>query len=54
MMNTTQADFRMDEPTITFHNGKAYLIRTCYEMVAGRWEGFVSMVPVKDASRRVQ
>jgi hypothetical protein len=49
-----QDDFRMSEPTITFHDGKAYLIRTCEEFVNGRWEGFVSVEPVKDASERVQ
>lgn len=53
-MDAQQSDFRMDEPTITFHNGEAYIVRTCYELIAGRWEGFVSMVPVKDASTRVQ
>jgi hypothetical protein len=46
--------FRMSEPTITFHDGKAYEIRTCEELVSGRWEGFVSMQPVKLATERVQ
>jgi len=49
-----QEDFRMSEPTITFHDGKAYFIRVCEEFVDGRWEGFVSMQPVKDGSARVQ
>ena len=53
-MKKQQDDFRMSEPTITFHNGTAYLIRTCEELVDGRWEDFVSMEPVKDASGRVQ
>lgn len=45
----------MGEPTITFHNGKTYLIRTCEEFIDDRWEGFVSMELVKDASgERVQ
>lgn len=49
-----QPDFRMSEPTITFHNGKVYLIRTCQELIDGRWESFVSMEPVQDASERAQ
>ena len=53
-MGKQQEDFRMSEPTITFHDGKAYLIRTCEELVDGRWEAFVSMEPVKDGSTRVQ
>jgi hypothetical protein len=53
-MTKPQESFRMSEPTITFHDGKAYLIRVCEELVNGRWEGFVSMQRVKDASERVQ
>jgi hypothetical protein len=49
-----QQDFRMSEPTITFHDGKAYLILVCEEFVNGRWEGFVSMQPMKDGSACVQ
>ena len=49
-----QETFRMSEPSITFYDGKAYLIRTCQELVDGRWEPFVSMEPVKDGSTRVQ
>jgi len=49
-----QDDFRMSKPTITFHDGKAYLVRVCEEFVNGRWEGFASMVPVNDGSERVQ
>lgn len=26
----------------TIHNGRLVLIRTCYELVEGRWEGFIS------------
>jgi hypothetical protein len=33
---------------VTKHNGRTYAIRTCYEWVAGRWEGFVSMCLLKD------
>ena len=54
MEKPQQNDFRASEPTITFHNGKTYLIRTCEEFVDGRWEGFVSMQPVKPATERVQ
>jgi hypothetical protein len=49
-----QPDFRMSEPRITFHRGKAYLLRICEELIDGHWESFVSMEPVKDASTRVQ
>lgn len=31
------------KPERTIHNGKPYLIQTCYEFEAGRWEGFVTM-----------
>lgn len=32
------------EPAVrTIHNGKPYMIRTCYEWTGGKWEGFVSM-----------
>lgn len=48
MMNNAKWDFELGEPTITLHNGKPYLIRTNYELVDGRWEGFVSMEPVKE------
>jgi hypothetical protein len=44
----------MSEPSITFHDGKAHLIRMCEEFVDGRWEPFVSMEPLKDESTRVQ
>ena len=49
-----QEDFRISEPTFTFHDCKAYLIRTCEEFVDGRWEAFVSMEPSKDGSTRIE
>ena len=36
-------DFKATKAVETLHNGQAYLIRTCYELIEGRWEGFVSM-----------
>lgn len=27
----------------TTHDGKAYWLRQCFELIEGRWEGFVSM-----------
>jgi hypothetical protein len=39
-------DFRAEPATLTWHNGKRYWMRVCYELVAGKWEGFVSMRPV--------
>jgi hypothetical protein len=35
----------------TKRDGKLYLIRTCYEWVGGRWEGFVSMDAAKEDER---
>lgn len=46
--NNKQWDFELGEPTITSHNGKPYIIRTNYELIGDRWEGFVSMEPVKE------
>jgi hypothetical protein len=46
--------FRMSEPTITFRDGKAYEIRTCEDLIGGRWEPFITMRPVKLATERVQ
>jgi len=34
-MAKEEDDFRMSEPTIMFHDGNAYLIRTCEELVDG-------------------
>ena len=42
-----QPDFRASEPIRTKHNGIDYWVRTCYELVSGRWEGFVSLSKVK-------
>ena len=35
-------DFKATKAVETIHNGREALIRTCYELVDGRWEGFVS------------
>jgi len=53
-MTKDASDFKTAEPTITFHNGVPYLIRTCSEMIEGRWESFVSMQKVEPLTRRVQ
>ncbi len=39
-------DFRAEPATLTWHRGKRYWIRVCYDLVDGKWEGFVSMRPV--------
>ena len=39
-------DFVECPATTTIHDGKLYRVRTCYEYLAGKWEGFVSMVRV--------
>jgi hypothetical protein len=36
-------DFLQGPQELAFHNERPYLIRTCYEFIDGRWEGFVSM-----------
>ena len=36
-------DFMLGPESLTQHNGMPYMVRTCYELVEGRWEGFVSM-----------
>ena len=51
---TESATFRMSPATLTFHEGGLFEIRTCEELLDGRWEGFVSMRPVKPATERVQ
>ena len=40
------ADFRAEPATLTWHKGKRYWVRVCYDLVDGKWEGFVSMRPV--------
>ena len=56
MTNTQQPEIKMQQVTPDFRrsqllagtlNGKAINYRVCEELVAGRWEGFVAMVPVK-------
>ena len=46
--------FVMSPPTLTLHEGTAYEIRTCEELVDGRWEGFISMRPARPVTKRVQ
>lgn len=36
-------DFRREAEVLTIHNGEPFYVATCYELVEGRWEGFVSM-----------
>lgn len=36
-------DFCHSPATLTIHAGDRYWMRTCYEWIGGRWEGFVSM-----------
>ena len=42
--------FEIDEPTfkatkrtLTMHGGRLNYLRTCYELIGGRWEGFTSL-----------
>ena len=42
-----QADFRATAETLAYHDGQPYYIRTCHELVDGKWEGFVAMRRVK-------
>lgn len=58
MMNTNEIrmeqvtpDFRRSQLLAGTRNGQPINYRVCEELVAGRWEGFVSMVPVKKESR---
>jgi hypothetical protein len=39
-------DFKVYDGIIS-HNGKEYHLKQCYEVIEGRWEGVVSMRPVK-------
>jgi hypothetical protein len=39
------ADFRTEAEVLTIHRGQPYYVTTCYELIEGRWEGFVSMRP---------
>jgi len=45
---TADPTFRMSEPVLRIHKRKTYAVRMCEELVEGRWEGFVSMEPVKE------
>jgi hypothetical protein len=56
MLNTKQPELKMQQVTPDFRrsqllagtlNGKAINYRVCEELVAGRWEGFVAIVPAK-------
>lgn len=38
-----QPDFKATAWQHTIHAGREYLISQCWELIAGRWEGFVSM-----------
>jgi hypothetical protein len=49
-----QADFRMSEPRLRFHAGKAYYVRQCEELIGDRWEGFISMQPAPNATETIQ
>ncbi len=42
--------FRRYPASQTTHAGKPYLICRCEELVGGRWEGFISMREVREAS----
>lgn len=44
-----QPDFRAEPAVLTWHDGKRYWVRTCYEFVGGKWEGFVSMQRADEA-----
>jgi hypothetical protein len=39
--------FRTLAPTKAVVNGKPVLLTQCEEYVGGRWEGFVSVAPIK-------
>jgi len=43
--------FKMSEPTITIHDGQAYSIRTCEELVEGRWEAFITMRKIRQSAK---
>jgi hypothetical protein len=49
-----QPDFRMTAPELRFHRGKAFWVRQCEELIGGRWEGFISMEPAKNATEKIQ
>jgi hypothetical protein len=38
-----QADFKAEPWKQTVHNSKTVWISTCYDLIDGRWEGFVAM-----------
>ncbi len=42
-------DFRAYEPYTVEHNGIEYKIRTCADLVGGRWEYFTNYASRKDA-----
>jgi len=39
------ADFRCSAETLEMVSGEKWWVSSCYELVDGRWEGFVSMRP---------
>jgi hypothetical protein len=43
-----ETGFARGPAEFTRHNGELYLIRTCFEWVCGKWEGFVSMDAAKE------
>jgi len=45
--------FARGPATLTRREGELYLIRTCYEWVCGRWEGFVSMEAAGSSGQRI-
>lgn len=38
-----EPNFLLGPQSLAWHNGRPYLIRQCYDLMEGRWEGFVSM-----------
>ena len=41
-------DFLVGPKVLTWHNDRPYMVRTNYELIEGRWEGFVSMERVDE------
>ncbi len=50
-MEQVTPDFRRSQLLSGTHNGQPINYRVNEELIAGRWEGFVSIVPVKKAVR---
>lgn len=42
-----KSDFKVTEWKSTIHNGETIEYRECYELIHGRWEGFISIRKVK-------